>query len=173
MLQGPCRALLADISGDDTRRMRTANALFAFFMAVGNVFGYAAGAYSHLHKMFPFTLTKACDVYCANLKSCFFLSITLLLVLTIVALTSVKETTPNDGVVAEGEIEPESTTAKSVPFFGQMIAAFRELQRPMLVLLLVTCLNWIAWFPFLLFDTDWMGREVYGGQVGKGRLYLG
>ncbi|PQM39758.1 sucrose transport protein [Prunus yedoensis var. nudiflora] len=141
MLQGPCRALLADISGDDTRRMRTANALFAFFMAVGNVFG------------------------------CFFLSITLLLVLTIVALTSVKETTPNDIVVAEGEIEPESTTAKSVPFFGQMIAAFRELQRPMLVLLLVTCLNWIAWFPFLLFDTDWMGREVYGGQVGKGRLY--
>nr|AML33328.1 sucrose transporter 1 [Prunus persica] len=171
MLQGPCRALLADISGDDPKRMRTANSLFAFFMAVGNVLGYAAGAYSHLHKMFPFTITKACDVYCANLKSCFFLSITLLLVLTIVALTSVKETTPNDGVVAEGEIEPQSTTAKSVPFFGQMIAAFRELRRPMLVLLLVTCLNWVAWFPFLLFDTDWMGREVYGGQVGKGRLY--
>ncbi|OMO49885.1 General substrate transporter [Corchorus olitorius] len=34
----------------------------------------------------------------------------------------------------------------------------------MWILLLVTCLNWIAWFPFLLFDTDWMGREVYGGD---------
>ncbi|TQE11036.1 hypothetical protein C1H46_003296 [Malus baccata] len=86
-LQGPCRALLADISGSDPKRMRTSNALFAFFMAVGN------------------------------------------------------------------------------------IGAFKELQRPMLVLLLVTCLNWIAWFPFLLFDPDWMGKEVYCGQVGKGRLY--
>jgi solute carrier family 45 protein 1/2/4 len=38
----------------------------------------------------------------------------------------------------------------------------------MRILLLVTCLNWIAWFPFLLFDTDWMGREVYGGTAGKG-----
>ncbi|CAN6716689.1 unnamed protein product [Malus baccata var. baccata] len=52
-----------------------------------------------------------------------------------------------------------------------MIGAFKELQRPMLVLLLVTCLNWIAWFPFLLFNPDWMGNEVYCGQVGKGRLY--
>ncbi|KAM1332872.1 hypothetical protein PS2_008850 [Malus domestica] len=41
----------------------------------------------------------------------------------------------------------------------------------MLVLLLVTCLNWIALFPFLLFNLDWMGNEVYSGQFGKGRLY--
>ncbi|KAL6181871.1 hypothetical protein ACLB2K_048519 [Fragaria x ananassa] len=41
----------------------------------------------------------------------------------------------------------------------------------MWILLLVTCLNWIAWFRFLLFDTDWMGKEVYGGEVGKGHLY--
>ncbi|CAN6687161.1 unnamed protein product [Malus baccata var. baccata] len=167
-LQGPCRALLADISGSDPKRMRTSNALFAFFMAVGNVLGYAAGAYNNLHKMFPFTKTKACDIYCANLKSCFFLSIALLITLTVLALTIVKET-PAD--VAPDEPEEESTTTPKVPFFGQMIGAFKELQRPMLVLLLVTCLNWIAWFPFLLFDTDWMGKEVYGGQVGKGRLY--
>ena len=32
----------------------------------------------------------------------------------------------------------------------------------------MTCLNWIAWFPFLLFDTDWMGKEVYGGKTGEG-----
>lgn len=22
----------------------------------------------------------------------------------------------------------------------------------------------VSWFPFLLFDTDWMGREVYHGN---------
>ena len=42
----------------------------------------------------------------------------------------------------------------------------------MWILLLVTCLNWIAWFPFLLFDTDWMGREVYGGDSQRNNLVL-
>ena len=45
------------------------------------------------------------------------------------------------------------------------MSAFKSLKKPMWILLLVTCLNWIAWFPFLLFDTDWMGTEVYGGKV--------
>ena len=41
----------------------------------------------------------------------------------------------------------------------------------MWILLLVTCFNWIAWFPFVLFDTDWMGREVFGGDAAtKGKL---
>ncbi|KAJ4849433.1 hypothetical protein Tsubulata_007284, partial [Turnera subulata] len=64
-IQGPCRALLADICGSDHKRTRLANALFSFFMGVGNILGYSAG---------------------------------------------------------------------------------------------------IAWFPFLLYDTDWMAREVYGGN---------
>ncbi|CAN1817939.1 Sucrose transport protein SUC2 [Linum perenne] len=34
------------------------------------------------------------------------------------------------------------------------------------MLLLVTCLNWFAWFPWVLYNTDWMGREVYGGDSG-------
>jgi solute carrier family 45 protein 1/2/4 len=118
MLQGPCRALLADLSGDDQKMMRTGNALFSFFMAVGNVLGYAAGSYTHLYKLFPFTLTGACDAYCADLKSCFFLSIALLLILTTVALTSVKEPAfsrqPEPGN-AGGEEKKQV-----VPFFGEI-----------------------------------------------------
>ncbi|XP_062022047.1 sucrose transport protein SUC2-like [Rosa rugosa] len=173
MLQGPCRALLADISGSDTKKMRTANGFYSFFMAIGNVLGFSAGSYTHLHKMFPFTMSKACDVYCANLKTCFFLSIALLIALTILALVSVTEPTPTPEMVeAVEEIEEEeSEKAAPVPFFREILGAFKELQRPMWILLVVTCLNWVAWFPFLLFDTDWMGREVYGGEVGKGRLY--
>ncbi|XP_050364847.1 sucrose transport protein-like [Argentina anserina] len=176
MLQGPCRALLADICGSDTKKMRTANGFYSFFMAVGNVLGFSAGSYTHLHRLFPFTKTIACDVYCANLKTCFFLSIALLIALTILALSSVPEPPqPPETVqvVVEEEIEQEEErkAAAPVPFFTEIIAAFKELKRPMWILLVVTCLNWIAWFPFLLFDTDWMGREVYGGQVGKGRMY--
>nr|AHA80795.2 sucrose transport protein 1 [Paeonia suffruticosa] len=170
MLQGPCRALLADLSGNNQKRTRTSNALYSFFMAVGNVLGYAAGSFRQMYKIFPFTKTHACDIYCANLKSCFIISIVLLMTLTILALTMVTEIplsklsprkTDNNGDIEEEE-------GKSAPFLVQMLAALKEMKKPMWVLLLVTCLNWIAWFPFLLFDTDWMGREVYGGKVGEG-----
>ncbi|KAK7343807.1 hypothetical protein VNO77_12846 [Canavalia gladiata] len=172
MLQGPCRALLADLAAGDQRKTRTANAFFSFFMAVGNVLGYAAGAYNGLHHVFPFTKTKACDVYCANLKSCFFLSIALLLALSTGAMTYVKEKTWASEKNVSAEAEEEGTGSRGgMPCFGQLFGAFRELKRPMWILLLVTCLNWIAWFPFLLFDTDWMGREVYGGKVGEGKAY--
>ncbi|KAI3785366.1 hypothetical protein L1987_44484 [Smallanthus sonchifolius] len=165
MLQGPCRALLADLSGSDSRRIKTGNSLFSFFMAVGNVLGYAAGSYKNLHKMLPFTQTHACDVYCANLKTCFFISIALLLTVTVLALMTVTET------VIPTETVEEERKVKRLVFFGEMAGAFKLLSRPMWILLLVTCLNWIAWFPFLLFDTDWMGREVYGGKLKEGEMY--
>ncbi|VFQ86398.1 unnamed protein product [Cuscuta campestris] len=166
MLQGPCRALLADLSSGNADKMRASNSLFSFFMAVGNVLGYAAGSFSGLHKVFPFSMTDACDVYCANLKSCFFISVALLLVVTTLALTFVKE---REIKVPAGEKE-KAAAAGGVPFFGEIFGALRDLPRPMWILLLVTALNWIAWFPFLLYDTDWMAKEVYGGVVGD-RLY--
>ncbi|XP_071712780.1 sucrose transport protein SUC8-like [Rutidosis leptorrhynchoides] len=166
MLQGPCRALLADLSGSDSARIRTGNSMYSFFMAVGNILGYAAGSYQNLYKMFPFTKTKACDIYCANLKTCFFISIALLLTITILSLTVVKEDVYEDDNNNDNE-----TKTKNLVFFSEMVGAFKLLSRPMWILLLVTCLNWIAWFPFLLFDTDWMGREVYGGDPDKGSLF--
>lgn len=172
MLQGPCRALLADLAAGHSRKTRNANAFFSFFMAAGNVLGYAAGAYSTLYKWFPFTKTKACDIYCANLKSCFFLSIALLTILATAALIYVKEIPLAPEKVASGGADEDGTVSGGgMLCFGQLFGAFRELKRPMWILLLVTCLNWIAWFPFLLFDTDWMGSEVYGGKVGEGRAY--
>ncbi|CAN0928256.1 Sucrose transport protein SUC5 [Linum grandiflorum] len=160
MLQGPCRALLADLSGTSHRKTRVANGLFSFFMAVGNVLGYAAGSYSDLYKMLKFTKTEACDVYCANLKTCFLISITLLLVLTVLALWYVKEKQWSP----EQDGDDESSPATSEPMLGELFTAIRTMKKPMCILLLVTCLNWIGWFPFLLYDTDWMGREIYGGS---------
>ncbi|KAK7380599.1 hypothetical protein VNO78_33114 [Psophocarpus tetragonolobus] len=161
MLQGPCRAFLGDLAAGDHRKTRTANAFFSFFMAIGNVLGYAAGSYEKLHKVFPFTETAACDMFCANLKSCFFFSIVLLLVLCAIVLTSVDDPqfTPNDN-------DQNDEVSAFVACFGELGAAFRGLKRPMWMLMLVTAINWVAWFPYFLFDTDWMGREVYGGEVG-------
>ncbi|CAN1773593.1 Sucrose transport protein SUC5 [Linum perenne] len=40
----------------------------------------------------------------------------------------------------------------------------------MWIVLLVTCLSWFAWFPWVLYNTDWMGREVYGGDLAGGNM---
>ncbi|KAL8482617.1 hypothetical protein ACS0TY_028064 [Phlomoides rotata] len=167
MLQGPCRALLADLSAGNTKKTETAFALFSFFMAVGNILGYSAGSYTHLYQLFPFSKTEACDVYCANLKSCFLIAICLLAGVTITALAIVGET-PLDP--AAQEVSDAQGKGK-IPVFSELFSAFKHLSRAMWILLLVTALNWIGWFPFLLFDTDWMGKEVYGGTVGEGKLY--
>ncbi|KAF7820050.1 sucrose transport protein-like [Senna tora] len=177
ILQGPCRALLADLSAGDQRKTRMSNSLFSFFMAIGSILGYAAGSYDGLHKIFPFTETKACNKYCANLKSCFFFSIAFLACLATAALIYVRESIPSSTAAEvekggnEGVVDSVEKGAAGLPCFGQMYGAFRELKRPMWILLLVTCLNWIAWFPFIINDTDWMGKEVYGGTVGEGKAY--
>ncbi|KAK9066821.1 hypothetical protein SSX86_014144 [Deinandra increscens subsp. villosa] len=168
-LQGPCRAFLADLAGSNSTRIRTGNSLFAFFMAVGNVLGYAAGSFTRLHKMLPFTQTPACDLYCANLKTCFFISIVLLLAITVLALTTVTEDVFQ--LTENVESSDGSGKGKRLVFFGEIAGALKLLSRPTWILLLVTCLNWIAWFPFLLFDTDWMGREVYGGELKEGDMF--
>jgi len=190
-LQGPCRALLADFTGKDQTRNRRANAFFSLFMALGNILGFATGAYDGWYKIFPFTYTKACDVACANLKSAFLLGVLMLLTTTFLSVTAaseipydpikkkhsvVKSVTPllsdkaNEssssvaGVNNEEDDDDEDDEPESEALFTELLGALRDLPRPMWYILLVTALTWIAWFPFLLFDTDWMGREVYGGE---------
>ncbi|CAN1786358.1 Sucrose transport protein SUC2 [Linum perenne] len=161
MLQGPCRALLADLSGDNERLTRFSNSLFSFFMGAGNILGYLAGAQDGLYKIFKFSHTPACDVFCANLKSCFFISVVLLIILTIVALAYVREQRwspeENHGRVDSGDV---SETEKND------VGGLMSFLRATWMLLLVTCLNWFTWFPWVLYNTDWMGREVYGGDSG-------
>lgn len=165
-LQGPCRALLADLSGGDEAMTRFANALFAFFMAIGNILGYAAGSLSEFYRILPFTKTEACDIYCANLKACFLVSILILTFITTVAVTSVSEE-PIALPTREGKVAiiMEHGEEVSTGFFKQLSFALLSLSKPMWILLFLTSLNWTGWFPFLLYDTDWMGKEVYGGNV--------
>ncbi|CAN0878768.1 Sucrose transport protein SUC5 [Linum grandiflorum] len=171
VLQGPCRALLGDLSGDNQRLTRFSNALFSFFMGLGCIFGYLAGAQDGLHNstIFQFSNTAACDKYCANLKSCFVISAVLLILPTVIALVTVREdpwSRPDKGT---RRLESEKDAR-----LGSFVGALKSLDRPTWMLLLVTCLNWSAWFPWVLYDTDWMGREVYGGvsNGSPGQIHL-
>ncbi|KAL2893650.1 Sucrose transport protein SUC2 [Bienertia sinuspersici] len=153
MVQDPARAFMADLAKHNHRKMRIANAFFSFFMAIGNILGYAAGSYDHLYKFLPFTLSHGCDIYCANLKTCFLIDIMFLVILVTCALFTVSE-------------PPfEKSSDHEDPFLVQVKSTISNLGRPMWLLFLVTAMNWIAWFPFLLFNTDWVGNEIYGGKA--------
>lgn len=79
------------------------------------------------------------------------------------AIEQGKQDADGDESDDEGVVEPETEA-----LFWEILTALRTLPRPMWYLLLVTALTWLAWFPFLLFDTDWMGREVYKGEPTSG-----
>ncbi|KAL5843574.1 hypothetical protein ACOSQ4_009532 [Xanthoceras sorbifolium] len=162
-LQGPCRALLADLCFQDHGAMRTAMSWFSFFMAVGNVLGYAAGAFARLHKFLPFTRNEVCSDNCANLKACFIIAVVILLVVTLTAIFSVSEVQMTEELVRKQFNNNNSSQMTS--FLMQLMALLHSLKNPMRLLMLVTFLTWLSWFPFMLFGTDWVGKEVFGGKV--------
>nr|XP_043636592.1 sucrose transport protein SUC4 [Erigeron canadensis] len=157
--QGPCRALLADLTGNDHRRTRVANAYFSLFMAIGNVLGYATGAYSGWYKVFPFTFNSSCNIDCANLKSAFLLDVIFIMITTYISVTAIHE----QPIASVHDALTDSSHPQEA-FFWEMFGTFKYLPGPVWLILFVTSLTWIGWFPFILFDTDWMGREIYGGD---------
>ncbi|XP_028777849.1 sucrose transport protein SUC4 [Neltuma alba] len=168
--QGPCRALLADLTGKDHRRTRVANAYYSLFMAIGNILGYATGSYSGWFRIFSFTYTPACNVSCANLKSAFFLDIIFIVVTTYISISAAHEVPLSSNGAPHSEEAGESGGAGEA-FMWELFGTFRYFSAPIWIILSVTALTWIGWFPFILFDTDWMGREIYGGDPNEGPKY--
>lgn len=159
--------------GKDHRRTRVANAYFSLFMAVGNVLGYATGAYSGWYKIFPFTHTTACNANCANLKSAFLIDIVFIAITTYVSISAAQEVPLGTSVRSTPFVEdgPGASSDTQEAFLWELFGTFSYFSGPIWVILIVTALTWIGWFPFLLFDTDWMGREIYGGKPNEGQNY--
>ncbi|KAJ6730261.1 hypothetical protein OIU85_021094 [Salix viminalis] len=173
MTQGPCRALLADLTGKDHRRTRVANAYFSLFMAIGNILGFATGSFNGWYKVFPFTITSACNIDCANLKSAFYLDVVFMAITAYISISAAQESPldlPARSMPADEEM-PGQSNSEQEAFIWELLGTFRYFPSTVWIILLVTALNWIGWFPFLLFDTDWMGREIYGGKPNEGQSY--
>lgn len=163
--------LLPVILGNDQRRTRVANAYFSLFMAVGNILGFATGSFSGWFKVFPFTVTSACNPDCANLKSAFYLDIAFIALTTYISFSAADEVPLNEVTPHSHEQLPEQSGQAEEAFFWELFGTFKYLSGPIWIILLVTALTWIGWFPFLLYDTDWMGREIYGGDPNGGQNY--
>lgn len=178
MLQGPCRSFLSDLSTVHHNRIQVSNTMFSLFIGVGNktrksfiilnwkvqitslidsttgnVIGYATSEYNDLHHIFPFTKTEACDLICTDLKSCFFISIILLIVLASFALYYV-----HDPQVVSGYHDERHHI---VSCFAELFNSFKQLKKHMWMLRRVTAGNWVAWFTYVFFNTYWMALEVY------------
>ncbi|KAI4321095.1 hypothetical protein MLD38_034516 [Melastoma candidum] len=172
MTQGPCRALLADLTGKDHRRTRVANAYFSLFMAIGNILGFATGSFNGWYKVFPFTITPACYVDCANLKAAFLIDVAFIALSTYISVSAAQEVPlglTNQSNPSDNRPGPSSQTEEA--FMWELFGTFRYFSASIWIILLVTALTWIGWFPYLLYDTDWMGREVYGGYPNDGKNY--
>ncbi|KAJ0988340.1 hypothetical protein J5N97_006696 [Dioscorea zingiberensis] len=161
-VQGPARALMADLSGK--HGCNAANAIFCSWMAFGNILGYSSGATGQWHRWFPFLNTKACCEACANLKGAFLVAVLFLLLCMTVTLICAKEVTLIEPkkCIELGDNRSKDSEEKVGPLF--IIKAAKNLPPGMPSVLLVTGLTWLSWFPFILYDTDWMGREVYHGD---------
>ncbi|GKC00695.1 sucrose transport protein, partial [Tanacetum coccineum] len=75
-----------------------------------------------------------------------------------------KDTTEKnvDSSVKEDQVESFSDSPGAV--LVNLLTSLRHLPTGMHSVLIVMALTWLSWFPFFLFDTDWMGREVYHGD---------
>ncbi|GAQ79141.1 sucrose transporter [Klebsormidium nitens] len=107
-LQGPCRALVADLASESQRN--AGNAFFSMWMAVGNVLGYSTGASGMASRLLPRAIifSPACSGPCANLKSAFLLALLFLLVCSTITMLSA----PEQQLVLEDEEEEEDWLSK-------------------------------------------------------------
>lgn len=142
-------------------------------MAVGNVLGYAAGSYGNWFRLFSFTKTKYCNVNCANLKSAFVIHIVILVLTTYVSVSFSHESAFDAFQKTEEEEEGEEgeTQVAGASFYRGFINTLKTMDRSMWMVFIVTAISWVGWFPFVLYDTDWMGREVYKGDPNEGNSY--
>lgn len=140
-------------TGNDHRRTLVANAYFSLFMAVGNILGFATGSYSNRFKILPFTLTSACNVSCANLKAAFIIDIIFILISTYISLSTAPEQpqVSNFSSLRFGEERSQGSSEHEEAFIWELFATFRYLPGAVWIILLVTALNWIGWFPFSSF----------------------
>lgn len=159
-VQGPARALMADLSGE--HGCNAANAIFASWMAFGNILGYSSGSSGAWNKWFPFLMTEACCEACANLKGAFFVAVIFLFFCLMVTLIFAQE------VPFTGSDNPDEKKTG----FMDVFKSFNNLPPGMASVLFVTAVTWVAWFPYILYNTDWMGREIFHGDPSGTRAQM-
>eukprot|EP00761_Pharyngomonas_kirbyi_P013144 gb/GECH01013171.1/.p1 GENE.gb/GECH01013171.1/~~gb/GECH01013171.1/.p1 ORF type:complete len:548 (+),score=115.84 gb/GECH01013171.1/:1-1644(+) len=148
-LQGPCRALIADMAAPDQQEL--GNAVFSLWLGLGNVTGYMAGFISW-QKYLPID-TVACGDGCTNLRIAFSISIAFLIITTAITVFAAKE--------HPHKPDPASSDGN---MFMSLVKAVFKMPTVMIRICTVQFFSWLGWFAFLIYITDWVGKDVYHGN---------
>jgi len=139
-VQGPCRALLVDVAPADQQGL--GGAVFSFMLGLGNLLGYLTG-YVNLTKYLPFMKTEVRALF----------TISMCILVTCIGITV--STTKERAFVAKGPIENPFklilTGVKNMPPVVSRVCA-------------VQFFVWVGWFTYLVYITDWVGEQIYGGD---------
>ncbi|XP_040376942.1 sucrose transport protein SUT5 [Oryza brachyantha] len=158
-VQGPARAMMADLSAG-RHGPNVGQSIFSLWMAIGSVVGYLSGANGKWHEWFPSLKTAACCDACANLKGAFFTA-----VLLIVVSMSVTMYLADEVALDKQDVGASSGSGGGgCAVFVDLFKSLKNLPPTMFRVLAVTAITWLSWFPFIQYNTDWMGREIYHGD---------
>eukprot|EP00762_Andalucia_godoyi_P003787 ANDGO_08559.mRNA.1 Sucrose transport protein SUC2 len=154
-LQGPCRALLADIARPE--QQERGNAVFSVWLAVGNILGYMAGWAPWVDWM-PFWTTSTCDEACGNLRCAFVIAIFFLLITVSITCFFTKE--------EPLQLPPgvDVSQYKRPPIFSKIFVLIRHMPKTLGRVCVVNFFSWFAWFAFLIYITTWVGTVVNDGD---------
>ncbi|CAD6250585.1 unnamed protein product [Miscanthus lutarioriparius] len=164
-------------------------AIFSLWMALGSVLGYLVGANAKWHEWSTYvllTLRWLHDPYASGgslgskprraampartsiLKGAF-LTAVILIILTM----SVTLWLAGEELLDKEHVDGASVGACSA--FVDLFKSLKNLPPAMFSVLAVTAVTCLSWFPFIQYNTDWMGREIFHGEPqgagGKADLY--
>ncbi|KAF7093472.1 hypothetical protein CFC21_095883 [Triticum aestivum] len=158
--QASVRAMMSDLSAAN-HGPSVGQAIFSVWMAIGSILGYAVVAYGTWHQWFPSLKSSACCNACADLKGAFLTAVVLIVISTVVTmLLADEQSLDNEGVGGAAFAQ----TCGSLDAFIDLFASLKNMSPAMFRVLALTAFTWLSWFPFLQYNTDWMGREIYHGN---------
>nr|ALS46600.1 SUT5-h2 [Saccharum spontaneum] len=155
-VQGPARAMMADLAAGQ-HGPNVGQSIFSLWMALGSVLGYLSGANAKWHEWLPWLKTAACCDACANLKGAFLTALILIIITMSVTLwLAGEQQLDKDNVV--------DASGGACSLFIDLFKSLKNLPPAMFRVLAVTAVTWLSWFPFIQYNTDWMGREIFHGE---------
>ncbi|XBI74729.1 hypothetical protein VPH35_068211 [Triticum aestivum] len=84
--------------------------------------------------------------------------------IVIIISTSITMYIAEEKQLHNADLEASSGRRGCICGFGDFYKSLKNLPPSMFKVLAVTAVTWLAWFPFIQYGTDWMGKEIYHGE---------
>eukprot|EP00871_Galdieria_phlegrea_P000406 jgi/Galph1/1366/GphlegSOOS_G6040.1 len=157
-IQGPSRALITDIV-ETERQLEFGNAMFAFWLGIGQATGYLAGSIDWTDSLlFVHRLeSEACHQTCVNLKVTGLVSL-IILVLCIATSVYFAEEEPQNNRYTMQHMTTPNPLKMALKFLF-------HLPSPIQRVCMVIFFSWFGYSMIFIHITDWVGKDIMGSNV--------